>query len=87
MIRTCHQKTNFLRNFLFLWLIKPSFQILELLEAQQLPSNKANKMMRRIMRKLPPETLEQLFKIYKETRNSWKHDTSEVDVSSPLFPW
>ncbi|CAI2357397.1 unnamed protein product [Caenorhabditis sp. 36 PRJEB53466] len=43
--------------------------ILELLEAQQLPTNKANRMMRRIMRKLPPETLEQLFQIYKDTRN------------------
>uniref|UniRef100_A0A1I7TC42 Antimicrobial peptide n=1 Tax=Caenorhabditis tropicalis TaxID=1561998 RepID=A0A1I7TC42_9PELO len=54
----------------FLTELDPSLSdiILELLEAQQLPTNKANRMMRRIMRKLPAETLEQLFKIYKETR-------------------
>uniref|UniRef100_A0A8R1I4V6 SXP/RAL-2 family protein Ani s 5-like cation-binding domain-containing protein n=1 Tax=Caenorhabditis japonica TaxID=281687 RepID=A0A8R1I4V6_CAEJA len=43
--------------------------ILELLEAQQLPANKANRMMRKIMRKLPPDTLEELFQIYKKTRD------------------
>ncbi|CCD66853.1 Antimicrobial peptide [Caenorhabditis elegans] len=42
--------------------------VLELLEAQQLPTNKANRMMRRIMRKLPPETLAELFEVYKNTR-------------------
>ncbi|CAL2050386.1 hypothetical protein CAEBREN_12540 [Caenorhabditis brenneri] len=54
----------------FLTELDPSLSdiILELLEAQQLPTNKANRMMRRIMRKLPAETLEQLFEIYKNTR-------------------
>ncbi|UMM42299.1 hypothetical protein L5515_018180 [Caenorhabditis briggsae] len=54
----------------FLTNLDPSLSdiILELLEAQQLPTNKANRMMRRIMRKLPAETLEELFEIYKKTR-------------------
>ncbi|EFO82528.1 hypothetical protein GCK72_024714 [Caenorhabditis remanei] len=54
----------------FLTELDPSLSdiILELLEAQQLPTNKANRMMRRIMRKLPAETLEQLFEVYKDTR-------------------
>ncbi|CAB3399340.1 unnamed protein product [Caenorhabditis bovis] len=52
-----HPKNNF------------DIQILELLEAQQHPTPKANRAMRKIMEKLPASELNKLFQIYKQTRD------------------